>query len=125
MISLRYLLVFVAVSFCVLDVCYGGVAGGLGPERKITEEVARIADTLKAAVETRLGVQIQTYEPISFASQVVNGVNYFIKIDVGDQTIVVRAYRSLTGAVSLHSVKVNQTAESPIVYFDCGGAGTC
>jgi len=112
------------VSFCVLDVCYGA-PGGIGQEQNITAEVAALAETVKADAQTRLGVQFQKYDPISFASQVVNGVNYFIKIDVGDQTIIERVYRSFGGAVSLHSVKANLSSNAPITYFDCGGADQC
>mmetsp|Transcript_16825 Transcript_16825/g.54773 ORF Transcript_16825/g.54773 Transcript_16825/m.54773 type:complete len:95 (+) Transcript_16825:142-426(+) len=60
------------------------VVGGFGEEREVTEEVAALARSLKKEIEGAVGLECSVFEPKVFASQVVAGRNYRIKIAVDD-----------------------------------------
>jgi len=54
----------------------------------------------------------------NFFFQVVAGMNYFVKVHVGDQKHVhLRIYRHFSGTVSLHSHQTDKTHEDAIEYF--------
>ncbi|XP_067864849.1 leukocyte cysteine proteinase inhibitor 1-like [Heterodontus francisci] len=57
--------------------------GGFGEEEAVSEELQKIVQELKQAVEQRLGKDLKTYHAISHRSQVVAGTKYFVKIVVG------------------------------------------
>lgn len=96
------------------------VPGGVGEEQPISEDVAQIAESVKHNVQQKLGNQhFHKYVPVSYASQVVNGTNYFIKVDIGEhEYIELRVYKSFSGDVQLAGVKSGLGAGSGIVYFD-------
>ncbi|KAL8560165.1 hypothetical protein ACOMHN_021660 [Nucella lapillus] len=97
------------------------MCGGLGEVSPVTPEVTEICKNLKAEVEGKAGKKFDTYNPLTFASQVVAGVNYFVKIEVdGDEHVHVRIFQPLphTGQKpSLHSCQMNKTASNALEYF--------
>jgi len=75
---------------------------------------------LKGDIEAQAGGVFETFDPVSYSSQVVAGTNYFVKIDVGSSHIHARIYKPLphTGAApSLHSLQTGKAADSPMEYF--------
>jgi cystatin-A/B len=49
---------------------------------------------------------------------VVAGINYFLKIDVGDgKQVHARVYKDLSQNLSVHSVQTGKTASDPLQYF--------
>lgn len=62
----------------------------------------------------------QLFEADSYKSQVVNGVNYFIKIKTDKDYIHIRVHQSLphnNSEVSYHSHQLNKKKEDEITYF--------
>ena len=71
----------------------GGVTPGLKP---ITPEVQAIANKHKAHAEEQLGKHFSTWNAVGFSTQVVAGINYWIKIQVGDnQYVHIKVYQPL------------------------------
>ena len=84
------------------------VVGGFTEEKDATDEVKKMVEELKASVEEKRNAKYSTFEAIKFATQVVNGVMYKIKIKVGeDEYLHIRALKSLPihgGKVTLRQV---------------------
>lgn len=73
---------------------------------------------VKPEVEKMTGGTFVIYMPIEYATQVVAGINYFIKVYIGDGSFIhIRVHRDLKGNLSLHSVETDKTLEAPIAYF--------
>jgi len=63
-------------------------------------------------------MQFEAFEPLSYATQVVNGTNYFVKIDVGNhEAIHVRIYKPIRNPPEVVAVKAHQSLTSEITYF--------
>ena len=58
--------------------------GGFTDDRDADDKVKGIALGVKADVEKALGATYAKFDAVKFATQVVAGVNYKIKVDVGD-----------------------------------------
>jgi len=72
---------------------------------------------LKDAIEKKAGKQFKVFKPLSYATQVVNGTNYFVKIDVGNEAIHVRIYKPIRNPPEVVAVKAHQSLTSEITYF--------
>ena len=64
------------------------MCGGFGQSRPADDEVKAIATEMKPKVEQALGKTYTQFEAVSFTTQVVAGVNYKIKVKVGDEDYV-------------------------------------
>mmetsp|Transcript_4063 Transcript_4063/g.5695 ORF Transcript_4063/g.5695 Transcript_4063/m.5695 type:complete len:136 (-) Transcript_4063:44-451(-) len=92
--------------------------GGLKPAEHVNQEVADLAHKHKADIESKAGKTFSHFNPVEYSSQIVAGVNYFIKIDVGNnEHIVARIYKNLQQESSLHSIKTGLSATDGITYF--------
>jgi len=93
MLSLRKLIPLLLVLLLVAGFLPSGVrgkmmAGGFTEAQEMNEEVAAIAVGLKGEIQENLGQEFETFEPLSYMSQVVAGTNYMIKIQVGEGSYV-------------------------------------
>ena len=57
--------------------------GGPGAMKDANDEVKKMAKDMKADVEKALGETYTEFEAVKFATQIVNGTNYCIKVKVG------------------------------------------
>ena len=62
--------------------------GGLGDVKEVDEEVTILATNMKEQVEENLGETFDIFEPILYTTQVVAGINYIIKVHVGNEKFV-------------------------------------
>jgi cystatin-A/B len=70
--------------------------GGFGDSHAISGEVAAIAASVRSQIEHQAGTAFAAFEPHSYKSQVVAGMNYVIKIAVGsDEYIHARVFKPL------------------------------
>lgn len=91
--------------------------GGLSDIKPIDDNVNGIVLPLRSQIEEKAGVKGSKFEPHSYASQVVAGANYFVKI-VGDEgAILARIYRDLSGNTSVSNAKAI-AASDDIHYFE-------
>ena len=57
-------------------------AGGTSNPTPVNDEVKKLADEIKPVVERKAGRKFKLWKPLQFTSQVVAGVNFFIKVEV-------------------------------------------
>eukprot|EP00992_Anisonema_acinus_P000771 TRINITY_DN10277_c0_g2_i1.p2 TRINITY_DN10277_c0_g2~~TRINITY_DN10277_c0_g2_i1.p2 ORF type:complete len:122 (+),score=37.69 TRINITY_DN10277_c0_g2_i1:54-368(+) len=102
------------------------VCGGVGAAQPVNEEVIAMCNDLKVSAQDKANASgwngvFTTFEPISYASQVVAGTNFFVKVKVSDtQYAHVRIFRPLphTGApAEVHSVQMGKSVDDEIVHF--------
>ena len=62
--------------------------GAFGNAKQADTDVQNIIDGLKSSVEEKLGRLASTFTAISYATQVVAGTNYIVKIDTGADTYI-------------------------------------
>ena len=93
--------------------------GGISEAKEPDNTVFEILENIRPDVESKLGQSLADYKPVAFKSQLVNGVNYFIKVDIGNNKFIhVRAYRSFGGDTSLRAIKADKQLLDEIEYFD-------
>ncbi|KAK3880899.1 hypothetical protein Pcinc_014638 [Petrolisthes cinctipes] len=118
---MRGLLQLVVVT-CLLYYSVGsvGVPGGTSDEQPPNDKVQQIINGVRGEVEQQLGHPVTGFTLISYKSQVVAGINYFAKVDIGegeDSMVHIRVYKNLGGNVSLHSIQYPKSRNHPIEYF--------
>ena len=64
------------------------VIGGPSEEKEATDEVKKMAEELKSAVEEKKNKKYSTFEAVKFTTQVVNGIMYRIKVKVGENEYI-------------------------------------
>ncbi|CAH3044746.1 unnamed protein product [Porites lobata] len=98
------------------------VPGGLSPLKPADAEVQKICDQVKPQAEKMAGQEFPEFKAISYKTQVVAGINYFIKVHVGGPSYVhLRVFQSLPVAgstLTLSAIKTGMTKDDPINYFD-------
>eukprot|EP01117_Protostelium_nocturnum_P003331 TRINITY_DN142_c0_g1_i2.p1 TRINITY_DN142_c0_g1~~TRINITY_DN142_c0_g1_i2.p1 ORF type:complete len:133 (+),score=40.74 TRINITY_DN142_c0_g1_i2:84-482(+) len=94
------------------------IAGGLSNTKPADDEARQVAQANKAAVEAKTGKTYNTFEVESYATQVVAGTNFFLKVKVDNGEYVhVRVYRDLSQAHSVHSVQEGKSSSDALAYF--------
>lgn len=111
--------VYCVVDLYIVHACVEmSVPGGTGKVQEVTAEVTELAQMVQAEVKQKSGRQFSEYTPTEFRSQLVAGVNYFIKVKVSDDECVhLRVYRDLKGDVSLSNFLLNKSPQDPLEYF--------
>ena len=67
--------------------------GGFTKARLADDEIKKLVKEIQPKIEERTNEKYTVFEAISFKSQVVKGVNYVIKILVGDEKYIhIRIY---------------------------------
>ncbi|KAF3815596.1 cystatin-B [Mirounga angustirostris] len=86
-----------------------------------TAETQAIADQVKPQLEEQENKKYATFKAVEFRSQVVAGMNYFIKVQVDDDEFVhLRVFRSLpheNKPVALSSYQTNKARHDELAYF--------
>ncbi|XP_071801259.1 cystatin-A2-like [Asterias amurensis] len=96
----------------------GTMVGGLGDINPATEEVQGYIDEVKLKVEEAVGRTLGTYTATVYRTQLVNGTNYFVKVDVGGNKFVhVRLHRTFSGEVTFASCQDDKTKDDELTYF--------
>ncbi|XP_060077971.1 cystatin-A-like [Ylistrum balloti] len=112
------LLCFVLINFSKIN---NMMTGGLGEEKPANGEIQEIVDNLKDDVKAICNQEFERFIAVSYKSQVVAGVNYFIKVDVGDEHYIhIRVYKPLphTGQEEeLAACQDGKSKDDDITYF--------
>jgi len=73
---------------------------------------------VKPEIEAKAGRSFSELKPVSYATQVVAGVNYFVKLTSPEGHFLhARIFRDLQSNVSVHSVQTDKTETDEITYF--------
>jgi hypothetical protein len=104
----------------VLQALVGGISDN---EKAVTPELQKelkpIEPELKAKIEEEANGPVDSIEPIAYKTQLVAGVNYFVKYQLGSSDLYfhARIYRPLSGPIRLVKVSGPKTLSDPITYF--------
>lgn len=92
--------------------------GGLSQIKEADEEVNNLVKQIKVKFE-ELNYKTNNFTAISYKTQVVNGTNYFIKIQTDTEYVHIRVYQQLKKdePLSLSSYKLGKNKEDEITYF--------
>lgn len=95
--------------------------GGLSEAKPATPEVQHIVSQVKLQFESRVNRTCGIFKAIVYKTQVVAGINYFIKVQVSDNEYVhLRVFQSLpheNKGPSLVSFQTGKTRDDPLTYF--------
>jgi cystatin-A/B len=92
--------------------------GGTGSVRDATPDVQEICNGIRAEVEQKIGHPFEEFRAEQFRTQLVAGMNYFVKVRVDTNDYVhIRLYSDLSQHVFLHGVQVGKTLADPLIYF--------
>ncbi|XP_016069008.1 PREDICTED: cystatin-B isoform X2 [Miniopterus natalensis] len=77
--------------------------------------------SVKPQLEEKENRKFCTFKATEYKSQVVAGMNYFIKVQVGDDDYIhIRVYESLpheNKPLALHGYQTNKTKKDELAYF--------
>lgn len=59
------------------------LVGGLNDERAADERIRNVVQSVRPDFERRYEHEISSLEPLSYRTQVVSGMNYFVKVSFG------------------------------------------
>lgn len=95
------------------------VCGGLSDEvKEADEDVRQICEKVRQEVETKAGRTFDEFTPLKYRTQLVNGVNYFVKVRVGsNEHIHVRAHKAFQGTVTFSAYQDNKSLEDGLEHF--------
>ncbi|XP_024625077.1 cystatin-A [Neophocaena asiaeorientalis asiaeorientalis] len=72
------------------------ICGGLTEAKAATPEIQEIANTVKPQLEEKTNETYEEFEAVEYKTQVVAGINYYIKIRVGnDRYMHIKVFKSL------------------------------
>ncbi|KAM6211035.1 cystatin-A-like [Sarcoramphus papa] len=95
--------------------------GGLSETKPATPEVQHIVNQVKPQFESRENKTYNIFKAIAYKTQVVAGINYFIKVQVSDADYAhLRVFQSLPQedqGPSLVSFQTGKTRDDPLTYF--------
>jgi cystatin-A/B len=92
--------------------------GGLSNVRPADEEINLIVQSVKPEIESKAGRTFADLKPVSYSTQIVAGMNYFVKLASPDGSFIhVRIFRDLQRNVSVHSIQTGKTETDELAYF--------
>ncbi|XP_051478490.1 cystatin-B-like [Apus apus] len=97
------------------------MTGGLSETKPATPEIQRIVDEVKSQFESRVNRICHIFTAIVYRTQVVAGINYFIKVqDANDDYVHLRVFQALpheNQGPSLVDFQTGKTRDDPLTYF--------
>ena len=93
--------------------------GGLTDAKPSNEEIEEIVNSIKNKFE-ELNYNSENFNVDSYKTQIVNGVNYFVKVETDKEYVHLRIHKALPhdeSVISLHSHQNNKKKEDEIIYF--------
>ncbi|XP_071478751.1 cystatin-A-like [Diadema antillarum] len=92
--------------------------GGMQKVQPVNAEVEGYVKQMRSEAEGAAGGEFKQFIPVEFATQLVNGVNYFVKVDVGDgQFVHIRFYRPFKGETQFVKLVGDKTEKDPLEYI--------
>ncbi|XP_004642251.1 cystatin-A [Octodon degus] len=98
------------------------IPGGLSEAKPATPEIQEIADKVKPQLEEKTNESYQEFIAEEYKSQVVAGINYYIKIRVGDQSYIhIKVFKPLPGqnedGLELSDYQTGKTKDDELTGF--------
>ena len=93
------------------------LVGGVGELKEPDEAVKSVLNDIRKEVEEKAGRAFSEFTPVHYKTQLVNGVNYFIKVKIeGEEHLHIRAHKSFQGETTLHSFQDKKTAQEEVTF---------
>ena len=92
------------------------ILGGLSDIRPIDEEVTNLVNNFKNKFEQER-YSTNKFKPINYRIQIVNGTNYFVKVETDNEFVHLKIYQSLSQENDYLSSRINKKMEDEIKYF--------
>lgn len=94
-------------------------SGGLSTPRHADVLVRRLLEQARPQMQNRMPQEeLDHLEPVLYITQVVNGINYFIKAHVGRGNYVhLKLYENLMGEVTFENFAHNLSEDSELKWF--------
>jgi len=110
-------------SLCLLTanaMRFGGMMlGGWNEWQDANEDMQSLADSFRDSAEAKLG-PFKMFNAASYKEQVVSGMNYNIRVDVGQETYLeMVVYKHWSGRTSLTSADMTDELIPPPMIVDC------
>uniref|UniRef100_K7F7V4 Cystatin domain-containing protein n=1 Tax=Pelodiscus sinensis TaxID=13735 RepID=K7F7V4_PELSI len=87
----------------------------------LTCDLLHINNSVKLQVEEKEGKKFEVFNAVEFKTQLVAGINYFIKVHVGNEEFLhLRVFKSLpheNKPLSLASYQSSKTTHDELAYF--------
>lgn len=100
----------------------GQTVGGLSDIKPADDKIQGHVEAVKADVEKHLNKKFDVFEAKTYASQVVAGANYFVKVHIGNEEYIhLRIHRTLPHAgneILFHGVQEGKKLEDPIDHLE-------
>ncbi|EGW09152.1 cystatin-B [Cricetulus griseus] len=97
------------------------MCGAPSATQPATAETQEISDTVKSQLEEKENQKFTVFKAVSFRQQVVAGINFFIKVDVGDEKFVhLRVFKPLpheNKPLTLSSYQINKNRHDDLTFF--------
>ncbi|XP_038242651.1 cystatin-B-like isoform X2 [Dermochelys coriacea] len=97
------------------------LCGGLAGAQPATAETQQMVDEVKLQVEEKEGKKFEVFTAVEFKTQLVAGINYFIKVHVGNEEFLhLRVFKSLpheNKSLSLCSYQSSKTKHDELTHF--------
>lgn len=93
--------------------------GSLSDIKTDIETISNIINSIKSNFEQN-NYTTTKFEPINYKTQIVNGTNYFIKIETDNEIVHLRIHQELphnNSVVTLHSQQLGKQRTEDILYF--------
>ncbi|XP_061494103.1 cystatin-B-like [Rhineura floridana] len=95
--------------------------GGTTEAQAATAETQQIVQEVKPQVEEKEGRSFEVFNAVEFKTQIVAGINYFIKVHVGnDEFLHIRVFKSLpheNKPLALNSYQSQKGKHDELAYF--------
>ncbi|OQV11513.1 hypothetical protein BV898_14169 [Hypsibius exemplaris] len=121
----RGLLAIVLLTFIASTAVAGKLVGGQSETQPADDKVEGIAKKVQSAITQRVEADnyaVTQYTAISYRTQLVNGINYFIKIRVNDDPstgyVHARVFQSFGGNSELVGLETGHSLEDPIGFVE-------
>ena len=90
--------------------------GSLSELKQTDEEVNELVSKIKKDFEES-NYKTNKFKALNYKIQIVNGTNFFIKIETDKEHVHLRVYKSLSGELDYNSSKLNKKMDDEIIYF--------
>jgi hypothetical protein len=92
--------------------------GGLSKIMLKNDDIQKIVNNLKKEIEKKLDKQINKLNVHSYKTQIVAGINYFVKVEIEDNIFIhLKIYKTLNNCSILTNYLYPLNINSPINYF--------
>ncbi|XP_069801326.1 cystatin-A-like [Dendropsophus ebraccatus] len=92
--------------------------GGIGDEKPADSKIQGLCDKVKSEFEKKSGTNAAEFKAKKYASQVVAGTNYYIKVSTGDGHYChIKIYEPLRGEPEITGFQLNKSEHDAIHFF--------